>query len=80
MAMGYSKVSCGTDLKSMICELIQELERMDVDTLEEFRTEWIEEMEHMGVHERAKGFCIKAIDLVLQKKIEKPGMTREGVA
>lgn len=78
--MGYSKEDCRTDLESMICELIQELERMDIDTLEEFRTEWIEEMEHMGVPERVKVFCIKAIDLVLQKKMEKQGMTREGVA
>lgn len=69
-------------LERVTAELVHELAFMSIEELREFRPAWIEELENLGICECAKMYCIKALDLVMQKKMEKleQCQEREGIA
>lgn len=56
------------ELKKLMDELIHELCKMDVEELHELKKVWILEMKESGLDERLQDLCIKAVDLVIEKK------------
>ncbi|GKH33501.1 hypothetical protein MCI89_20460 [Muricomes sp. OA1] len=59
------------ELKRLMDELIHELYKMDIEELYELKKVWAMEMKELGLDERLQAFCIKAVDLVIEKKVAK---------
>lgn len=59
------------NIEELIAELIHELGKMSIAELHQFRQEWISELRLNGSPLAVRDFCCRAIDAVIQKKIEK---------
>ena len=58
-------------IDNLATELIQELGTMDIEEIQEFRTEVMRELDTFKRPEMVKAFINQLIDLVIQKKQEK---------
>ena len=56
------------ELKRLMDELIHELYKMDIEELYELKKVWAMELKESRLDERLQDFCIKAVDLVIEKK------------
>ena len=56
------------ELKRLMDELIHELYKMDIEELYELKKLWAMELKESRLDERLQDLCIKAVDLVIEKK------------
>ncbi len=56
------------ELKRLMDELIHELYKMDIEELYELKKVWAMELKESRLDERLQDLCIKAVDLVIEKK------------
>ena len=54
--------------REIAIDLIREMMRMDVETLEEFSEEWTQALEKQGCKEQIKLFCRTVIEAVIEQK------------
>ena len=59
------------ELNELINELIHELYKMDIEELHELKKVWAMELKESGLDERLQAFCVKTVDLVIEKKVAK---------
>lgn len=61
-------------IEDLVKELIYELLQLDLEELRELKEVWNIEMDKLNMSDRVVTFCIKLIDLVIEKKLEKVGV------